>query len=208
MVKPKESKTVEPSTEFHVDNIVYLQTAQKIQKLSVTVQDEPVKQKQETYPKLDIPVSDDLQEYAWELSKEFGIPVETIWSFVKQETGGTYDPNQTYRNKNGTTDYGLMQLNNGGTMQWIVKESGIENFDWRNPKHNLRAGVWYLKYLKDAWISDGYDENVMELVALSYNRGYGNAKSYIKNHDVFDWKYVANIHTYEAQFKARGKGIV
>jgi soluble lytic murein transglycosylase-like protein len=206
MVKPKESKTVEAST-FNVDNIVYLQTAQ----LKFTRLQEQPKQpepKKETYPKLNIPVSDDLQQYAWELSKEFGIPSETIWSFVRQETNGTYNPNLKHRNRNGTTDYGLMQLNNGGTMQWLAKMIGIDDFDWSNPKHNLRAGVWYLKYLKDTWTADGYgkDNNLMELVALAYNMGYGNAKSYIKSHDVFEWEYVNKIYIYEKEFKA-GKEI-
>ena len=44
--------------------------------------------------------------------------------------------------------YGLMQLL-PQTARFIQKRSGIEG-DWRDPKTNLKIGIWYLGYLNAA----------------------------------------------------------
>jgi hypothetical protein len=163
---------------------------------------------EESHIKSTIPLSEDVQEYAWDLSNEFKIPYEIIWSVVNEETGGKFNPKLTHTNNNGTIDYGLMQLNNGGTMQWLSKESGIKDFTWSNPKHNLRAGVWYLNYLRDMWIESGYgeSENLLYLTILSYNMGFQGALRYEKKQSIFNWKYVSSIHKYEMKLKEQGKG--
>ena len=47
------------------------------------------------------------------------------------------------RNRNGTTDWGLFQLNDGGTMQSVLRGS------WSNPVHNSRAA--YRLYRQRGW---------------------------------------------------------
>ena len=69
--------------------------------------------------------------------------------------------------------YGLMQLL-PQTARFIQKRSGIEG-DWRDPKTNLRIGIWYLGYLDDRYMGDE------RLVLAAYNSGESRVDAWVSS---------------------------
>ena len=69
--------------------------------------------------------------------------------------------------------YGLMQLL-PGTARFIQERSGIEG-DWREPRTNLRIGVWYLGYLDDRYMGDE------RLTLAAYNSGESQVDAWISD---------------------------
>lgn len=68
----------------------------------------------------------------------YDVPPLLLWSIAKNESG--LDPYAVNVNKNGTYDYGLMQINSF----W---EDLIGEESWnalRNPCHNVKVGAWIL----------------------------------------------------------------
>ena len=73
---------------------------------------------------------------------------------------------------------GLMQIM-PPTGEWIAEKLGIENYTEAmllEPKHNIRFGCWYLKYL-----SDRYDDGDIDKVLAAYNAGPGNVEKWLNN---------------------------
>jgi soluble lytic murein transglycosylase len=98
--------------------------------------------------------------------------------------------------------YGLMQLL-PETARFIQKRSGIEG-DWRDPRTNLRIGVWYLGYLDNRYVGDE------RLMLAAYNSGESRVDAWISGEgfdigeDIPFWEtrhYVENVleaqQTYE-----------
>ncbi len=69
--------------------------------------------------------------------------------------------------------YGLMQLL-PETAGFIQKRSGIEG-DWRDPRTNLRMGVWYLSYLDNHYPDDE------RLMLAAYNSGESRVDTWISD---------------------------
>lgn len=68
--------------------------------------------------------------------------------------------------------YGLMQML-PETARFVSKKSGIKG-DYREPKVNLRLGIWYLSYLDQR-----YDGNE-RLVLAAYNSGEGQVDGWLR----------------------------
>jgi soluble lytic murein transglycosylase len=71
--------------------------------------------------------------------------------------------------------YGLMQLL-PDTARFIQKRSGIGG-DWRDPRTNLRVGVWYLGYLNNRYPGDE------KLMLAAYNSGESRVDAWISGKD-------------------------
>lgn len=148
----------------------------------------------------DIPLKEETQRYIWKISKSFGISYELMLSVAKVESN--FNPKIV----TSEGSYGLYQIHKpSGTFDWLATVSetefdNIHNFDWSKPKHNASAAVWYMSYLYDQW--DGFsEEDRLALALLSYNRGLGSAKKYIKSHDPYDWHYVQKVLDYKIQLE-------
>jgi len=149
-------------------------------------------------PKIyDIPLSDDLQQYIWNLGEKYDLSYELILAVIKTESD--FDTQAiSYDN----SSYGLMQLNHINTIDWLAKEVGIDDFDPFNPYHNLEAGIWYLAWLRDYWQrQDLSEEDRFALVLLSYNRGIEGAKRYVKETGKMTHKYVEKIQEYKTRLE-------
>jgi soluble lytic murein transglycosylase-like protein len=74
-----------------------------------------------------------------EAAKEYNVPVDLLRSIAKVESN--YDPLAIGYNKNGTIDYGLMQVNS-----WWYKKLGHEKWAdiTADACSNTKAGAWIL----------------------------------------------------------------
>ncbi|MFN3598474.1 MAG: lytic transglycosylase domain-containing protein [Aquificaceae bacterium] len=62
----------------------------------------------------------------WEVSQKYSIPTELILAIIKQESN--FNPNAYNKNKDGSEDRGLMQVNYQHNIR-LMKEYGIESPD-------------------------------------------------------------------------------
>lgn len=88
---------------------------------------------------LTLPVSD-VQTMILDAASTYGVPPELALGVAAHESG--FDPNATHLNANGTTDWGVMQLNDS-----TVASLGVSNP--LDAQQNIDAGVSLLaKYLQ------------------------------------------------------------
>lgn len=110
-----------------------------------------------------IPLSYELQEYTFEKCSEYGLEYELVLAVMWRES--RFNTNAINLNTNGTTDSGLMQINdvNRG---WLYEKHGIE--DLMDPYQNIDAGTsllgeLYKKYGEHgAMLAYQYGENGMQ----------------------------------------------
>jgi soluble lytic murein transglycosylase-like protein len=156
-------------------------------------------------PNYDIPLKESTQLYIWEYSQKKNISYELVLSIIFKESSFKRDA----INKSCGCAFGLMQLHEpSNTLHWLagIAEKELElrkgSFNWRNPQHNVTAGVWYLSYLRNEWIKKGYsEEDSSDLSILSFNMGLGNAKKYIRKHDASEWKYVKSVYEFKTRLE-------
>lgn len=113
-------------------------------------------------------LSEDLQDWVYQMCAEYGIPgyEKLIISKLYCESG--FNPNVKHRNKNGTVDYGIAQINSSNH-GWLRKTLGITDF--MDPYQSIRCGVYMMsENLK----KNGFNES-MALVA--YNTGKNGISS-------------------------------
>lgn len=152
--------------------------------------DATIIQAESTYPKYDIPLSPDLQEYIWNLSNEYEISYEMVLAVIYVESG--FRPYVISR----TGDYGLMQLN-GVYMHIRAEAAGVYNFEPLNMFDNVRVGIHLLSGEINYWRSQEIgEENVFVYALGSYNRGrYGLRKYGIP------WRYVNKVSDYKSRLE-------
>ncbi len=76
---------------------------------------------------------------------EYGVPEYIMARLITYESG--WNPKHINKNKNGTKDFGLCQLNSAGLYdlaRWHNKGVAFDPMDW---KENLRIGTKHLRYL-------------------------------------------------------------
>lgn len=120
-----------------------------------------IKKKGDKKPIYDIPLSEDIQSYIYDLSKEYNVDFKLLLAIAYIETGGTYKLN--LRSSSGDT--GLFQINDVHK-KWLYS-AGVT--DLYNPYHNSLAAVWIIS---DSF-KKGSDINTSLMV---YNMGLGGAK--------------------------------
>lgn len=105
-----------------------------------------------------IPLSEELQRFTYTCSQEAGVEYELILAIMWRES--RFDVNAVGYNKNGTTDSGIMQINDVNKA-WLRDEYGIT--DLMDPYQNICAGVTMLSmFLKE------YDDAEIALMAYHY----------------------------------------
>ena len=96
--------------------------------------------------------------------KKENISFKLVSTIIDKES--EWNPNGINHNKNGTTDYGLMQLNNSNKYMfekyfWDRKEK----FDIKNPEHNATVGIKFFKSLLKQYHND------IKKALTAYNAG-------------------------------------
>lgn len=105
---------------------------------------------------LDVPMSAELQDYARNVSEEYGIPFELTMAVIYVESG--FDASAI----SDTGDYGLMQISYINH-DWLSEELNIDDF--LDPYQNIPAGAFLLS--KKIYESDGD----YTIALMKYNRG-------------------------------------
>lgn len=137
---------------------------------------------------------DDLLPYIDTIRKkadEHGISAALIAAIIKRESN--FNPHAVGHNTNGTTDYGLMQINSN-----TFADVGISLDDVFDPVRNIDAGAKliksYRKYLVDA---GKYSERAL---VSAYNEGIGN----VVRKGIFNLAYVAYVLYWYTIYKVKG----
>jgi soluble lytic murein transglycosylase-like protein len=99
----------------------------------------------------------------------FGVDSDLVRAVINGESDG--NPKAYNRNRNGSHDRGLMQINSCN-FKWLSEELGITDF--YDPRQNIKAGCYMLGQL-----SRRYDN--MHRVLMSYNMGERKAKKLFKS---------------------------
>lgn len=92
----------------------------------------------------------------WEAAgRRYGIDPRLLYAIARTES--SLDPRAINRNKNGSYDVGLMQINSS----WfpLLKRHGIEERHLYDPCVSLQVGSWILaqnlRRLRDPWLAVG-----------------------------------------------------
>lgn len=111
----------------------------------------------------DVPLSDSLQRYIYEICADENVPVTLVMAMIEHESG--FDPEAV----SPTDDYGLMQIN-AVNHEWLKEEYRCA--DMMNPYQNVFCGISIIS----SYI-DKYGELGKALMA--YNMGnYGATKAW------------------------------
>ena len=116
---------------------------------------------------------DEYKQYAYEVAKVYGVPYEMLLAIINNESG--FNGAATHVNKNGTTDWGLMQINDVCISFVSARVPGVSTgADLLNEYKAIQAGAAILAYHYNRCGS-------IDEALLRYQVGEGNAKYYISN---------------------------
>lgn len=111
----------------------------------------------------DVPLSDSLQRYIYEICADENVPVTLVMAMIEHESG--FDPEAV----SPTDDYGLMQIN-AVNYEWLKEEYRCA--DMMNPYQNVFCGISIIS----SYI-DKYGE--LDKALMAYNMGnYGAQKAW------------------------------
>lgn len=111
----------------------------------------------------DVPLSDSLQRYIYEICADENVPVTLVMAMIEHESG--FDPEAV----SPTDDYGLMQIN-AVNHEWLKEEYRCA--DMMNPYQNVFCGISVIS----SYI-DKYGE--LDKALMAYNMGnYGAQKAW------------------------------
>jgi soluble lytic murein transglycosylase-like protein len=148
----------------------------------------------------DIPLSEDIQDYIFQISNQYDIPSNLIIALVDIETGGTFDNTLRSKNDNGSSDWGLCQLNSY-YHDYFGDLIGEKDFDAGNAYHNLHAGVAYLSVLRDSYKGEYTNYELMTRYLNSYNMGVAGYKRYIEDTGKISRSYSERILSKKEDYK-------
>ena len=129
-----------------------------------------------------IKLSKELQVYAYNMAKKYGVPYELFLSMMYVESGF-----QAHK-ISSTNDYGMCQINKSNHA-YLTRQLGVTNF--LDPYQNIKAGAFFLARYFKSWGKSVSDTATLELHALnSYNRGDGSYKKYLRQgNTATSWYY-------------------
>lgn len=127
-------------------------------------------------PQIDnIPLTDRLLDYTYNLSESYEVPYELILAIIAVES--KFDPNVISK----TSDYGLAQINRSNINNF-AKGAEIKSVKPLNPEHNIKMQVYYLSHLKGYFSKFKMsEEQKFFMVVLAYNRGESGAMKWVKS---------------------------
>ena len=142
----------------------------------------------------DIPLSEDIQKYAYNKCQESGIDYYIFLGLMRKES--SFNPEAVSK----TNDYGLCQINKINH-NWMRKVFGSD-WDPLNPYDSIDASIFMLsEYTKD------YNCDNYHVLLMNYNMGHGNAVECF-NSGIYSSKYSRAIMDYAKEYGYSGDGKV
>ena len=142
----------------------------------------------------DIPLSEDIQKYAYNKCQESGIDYYIFLSLMRKES--SFNPEAVSK----TNDYGLCQINKVNH-NWMREVFGSD-WDPLNPYDSIDASIFMLsEYTKD------YNCDNYHVLLMNYNMGHGNAVECFNN-GIYSSKYSRTIMDYAKEYGYSGDGKV
>ena len=129
-------------------------------KAVIQVIEEPETEQNDGFVPLDVPLSEEIQEFIYRTSCENKIEFPIVMALI--ETESSFRPNVVSK----TNDYGLMQINKINHKR-LTQTIGVTNY--LDPYQNVEAGIYMLKELYDKY---GNNSKVL----MAYNMGEAGAK--------------------------------
>jgi hypothetical protein len=109
-------------------------------------------------------------------------------------------------NEDGSVDRGIMMINSK-SIKSLAKNAGMNDYDPFNNFDSINLAIEHLKEDRDYWTSIGMsDEESFPYVIVTYNRGLGGTKEYLKHHDIWDNKYLQVVRHYKTTFEKSENG--
>lgn len=128
---------------------------------------------------VDIPMAYKVHMYT--LCNEYGVDYELALAVMVKESGGNPTALNT-KNRNGTYDSGIMQINSTNHA-WLSRELGIKDFN--NPYDNMKAGVYMLSL---------FDYDNLHKTLMAYNMGEGTMQK-LFNQGIMSSEYSRDVMT-------------
>lgn len=137
----------------------------------------------EEFVPLDVPISEDLQEFIFYLSEGYEIDFTFVMALIQQESSFRADV------VSESKDYGLMQINEVNHAL-ITEALGVTDF--LEPYNNIRSGMFILRKLFEKY-------ETPEKVLMAYNLGESGAAR-LWEQGIFEINYSKNVLQYQKQF--------
>lgn len=141
-----------------------------------------------------IPMSRDLQEYAYNKCTEYGIDYSVFLSLIQKES------NFNTNAKSNSGDYGLCQINKCNHA-WMREVFG-NNWDPMNPYHSIDGCTYILNT-----IITNYNYKTYHALLMGYNMGPGGAKKCFNN-GIYSSKYSRSIMDKAVEYGYTGDGVI
>lgn len=125
-----------------------------------------------------INLNEEIQRHIWDEANRYGLSYELLLSIAYVES--KFDPSVVSWDGSST---GLFQINTSNTVKFINSNLGIKNVNPKNPYHSASMAAWYVNYLREKYINEGYDEkSVTNRVLLAYRFGVKGSKGRSMSH--------------------------
>lgn len=138
----------------------------------------------------------DMQRYAYNMAKRYGIPYETFLALMYVESGFNYN------SISSTNDYGICQINKSN-FNYLKRNIGIT--DLLNPYDNIKAGAYWLGRYYKSWSKNCSGELLERNALNAYNFGDIGYRNYLKSGGTaYTWRYANKIMEVKAKLIANG----
>lgn len=125
----------------------------------------------------------DLQRYINNLCNRYDIPVEIVYAIMWRESMYTADINNKGTNKDGSIDYGLMQINNSN-FEWLQERTGLEISEKTilYTYTNVTCGIEIFRINMEYFRQKGYSgDNLLYIALMGYGEGIGKTEQMLMN---------------------------
>lgn len=141
----------------------------------------------------DIPLTAEKQQFVQSLAARYDLSFELCLAVMAVES------NFDCRASSGSS-CGIMQLNSN-TYPTLARDLGIEKFDPYDFYHNVQAGIYKLALEREYWLGeDLMDEDAVQAMLISYNRGRAGARRYIEKCGL-SAEYVEKVLAYKGELE-------
>jgi len=134
----------------------------------------------------DIPLSEELQEYAFDLCSQFGFDYELFLALMWIETGGTYKTNLVSKSE----AIGICQLRKK-YKESFCEIAGLDpvKVSLYDPEDSMYLSIALLNSIKQSCYRSFHDEDLTHVMLGIYNRGASGMKKYTDRYNTIETEY-------------------